>query len=55
MQARGEESVTFLVPYADLANHSLVPNARFDYSEADACFELRSLVPISAGSEVCQI
>lgn len=48
-----EEGITFLVPYADLANHSLTPNARFDYNEADSCFELRSLAPISAGNEVC--
>eukprot|EP00884_Botryococcus_braunii_P010467 jgi/Botrbrau1/19421/Bobra.0338s0048.2 len=47
-----DESITFLVPFADLANHSLNPTARFDFNQAESAFELHSITHIKAGSEV---
>ncbi len=48
----GGECVTLMVPYADLANHSVDMVSTFGVSKDRSRFELRSLgSPLSAGSE----
>jgi SET domain/Rubisco LSMT substrate-binding len=49
----GKEIVTFMVPAADLANHSSAPNAEYRYNAKQDAFQLVSLREIPQGEEVC--